>query len=850
MNETTTSASARTLATTFGGIGRALLISGLVALWPGVALADRAKALELYERGTISYNLREFRAAIGHYEAAYKEYPAPEFLFNIAQSYRQLDDCDQAVHFYKRYLALKPTAEERREVEGRIADLEARCKDRSVILEKPPEGTQAPARETPKSELERTARDGGERRDATKPEASGATKSATDPRRTTEPGRDVHGDPPGARTELGAAENQPRAPSDLSGGTGLDRPMRHVLFVLVEGGITQLAIGDSSTVQPSARLGVGFGVTEGALEIAIGPVVTWAQLPWVRGALEGRVTHVGALAEVALRYRVLRSLSLRAEAGGGASVLLGLSTGGSVPRRGHDAREPRAVRDARRGGRRRRPHRRRVSQPHAVRADVEPDQRRPRSRGDRRPKDRRGRGPRAPISSPAHGATPRRRRAALTVEAGTPDPSRRPSGPPLDAAPGRGDHLRVRVVMGTFGTAGDVLPFVELGRVLRARGHDVVIVTDRAHRSAVEAHGLTAHAPIARYDPVALTSDPRYAQPTLGPYRLWRDVFVPLVPEMFEAVRATLSTPTTVVLVHPWCHGALYAAEAARVPVASVAMAPVTWWSAEDPGVYSQHSLPRPLQRWLLRGPVRWLLDVVFGGALVEARRALALPPLPHPFFALGREALVSYGLWPRELRGPADDDPRGATICGFLRPTRPATSLDAGLEAFLAEGPAPIVVGVGSLLPPMAGELYAAARDVARTLGHRVVLVGADPSLAAGDVHVIAHAPYFALFPRARGGAPRRRRHARRRALRRTAVGRRALRQRPVRQRRARRARLGLARVVPRPSLTRRRLQRALTWALAPSTNDDVARRGASIRAGRCGAELVADDLERRFAR
>ncbi|MCK6547157.1 glycosyltransferase, partial [Myxococcota bacterium] len=65
-----------------------------------------------------------------------------------------------------------------------------------------------------------------------------------------------------------------------------------------------------------------------------------------------------------------------------------------------------------------------------------------------------------------------------------------------------------------------------------------------------------------------------------------------------------------------------------------------------------------------------------------------------------------------------------------------------------------------------------------------------------------------------------------------------------------ARVTRLGLARAVPRPRLSRRRLERALRWALDPETADDVAQRGASIRASRCGAEQVADDLERRFAR
>ncbi|MFO0582230.1 MAG: glycosyltransferase [Anaeromyxobacter sp.] len=406
----------------------------------------------------------------------------------------------------------------------------------------------------------------------------------------------------------------------------------------------------------------------------------------------------------------------------------------------------------------------------------------------------------------------------------------------------------MRVVMATFGTAGDVTPFVELGRVLLARGHEVEVVTDAAHRDAVEARGLAARTPIRRYDPVALTSEPRYAEPGLGPYRLWRDVFVPLVPEMFHAVRAALARPAAVVVVHPWSHGALYAARAARTPVASLAMAPVTWWSWTDPGLYSHQALPVPLRRFLMRWPVRWLLDGVFGAGLARARRELQLPPLERPFFALGREAEVAYGLWSPLLRGPAADDPRGATLCGFLRGPPAPGPLPAALEAFLAAGPAPVVVGVGSLLPPMAGALYLAARDLARAMGERVVLVGAEPGLAAPDALVVPHVPYAALFPRARavlhhGGA--------------------GTLSEALRAGRAqvivpfgndqfdnadRCERLGVARSIPRPRFTPRRLEDALAWALQPSSRERAEQVAALLRAERDGAEVVAGDLEGRF--
>lgn len=407
----------------------------------------------------------------------------------------------------------------------------------------------------------------------------------------------------------------------------------------------------------------------------------------------------------------------------------------------------------------------------------------------------------------------------------------------------------MRVVLATFGTAGDVSPFIQLGRELTARGHAVELVTDVAHRTSVEAAGLTARTPIRRYDPVALTQDPGYAHPAFGPYRLWRDLFLPLVPELYAAVRASLETPADVVLVHPWCFGALYAAEASRVPAASVAMAPLTWWSAEDPGLYSHLRPPAFLHKALLRGPVRWLLNGLFGAGLARERAALGLPPTRAPFFALGRDVEASYGLWPTALRGPVADDPRSPTFCGFLQGPAGGALPDA-LEHFLAAGPPPVVVGVGSLLPAMAHEVYAAARAVTASLGLRAVLVGAAPSLSGPDAHVVAHVPYARLFHRARAVVH----HAGAGTLAEALRGGRPQVLVPFGNDQHDNAwrveRLGLGRAVPRVRLTEGRLREALTWALLPAVEAQARAFAAQLAAQRDGAAVLADDLERRFAR
>lgn len=405
----------------------------------------------------------------------------------------------------------------------------------------------------------------------------------------------------------------------------------------------------------------------------------------------------------------------------------------------------------------------------------------------------------------------------------------------------------MRVVLATFGTAGDVLPFIHVGRALRRRGHSVEVVTDVAHRPLVEREALEARTSIARYDPVALTQNPVYANPTFGPYRLWTDIFVPLVPELFASVSEALKTPTSVVIIHPWCFGALYAAQAAKVPAASISMAPLSWWSIDDPGLYSPGRPPRFLHKAILRWPVRWTMNGLFGSGLNRARVALGLPKARRPFFALNQECEVSYGLWSPTMRGPAADDPRNATFCGFVQNTGEA-ALSPELEQFLAAGAPPLVVGVGSLLPPMATRLYELAQVVARRLGLRAVLVGANPSLAAADTFVAAHVPYAALFPRAKvlvhhGGAgtlSESLRSGRPQAV--VPFG------NDQYDNAWRLERLGLGRSVPKVKLTEARLLEVVTHALGAEVERRAAEVRAQVLAERDGTEVLVDDLERRF--
>jgi hypothetical protein len=110
-------------------ICRSVAVALLLVASASTALADKQKALDYWKNGNTSYTLGKFEEAIKHFENAFVEHPAPAFLFNIAQCHRQLDNCERAAFFYKRYLSLKPDAANRAEVEGYIAEAE-RCQEK------------------------------------------------------------------------------------------------------------------------------------------------------------------------------------------------------------------------------------------------------------------------------------------------------------------------------------------------------------------------------------------------------------------------------------------------------------------------------------------------------------------------------------------------------------------------------------------------------------------------------------------------------------------------------------------------------------------------------------------------
>jgi len=103
---------------------RAAFASLLLFALAGPARADvKAEARTLYEQATAHYDRGEYDAAIGEFKQAYELTHEPGLLFNLAQTYRLKKDAHEALHFYQRYLELKPDATNRADAEAQMAKM-------------------------------------------------------------------------------------------------------------------------------------------------------------------------------------------------------------------------------------------------------------------------------------------------------------------------------------------------------------------------------------------------------------------------------------------------------------------------------------------------------------------------------------------------------------------------------------------------------------------------------------------------------------------------------------------------------------------------------------------------------
>jgi UDP:flavonoid glycosyltransferase YjiC (YdhE family) len=313
----------------------------------------------------------------------------------------------------------------------------------------------------------------------------------------------------------------------------------------------------------------------------------------------------------------------------------------------------------------------------------------------------------------------------------------------------------MKFVMTPVGSAGDVHPFIGLGRALRARGHDVVIVTAGAFEQVVQRAGLEFRETISAriFDEMSRHPDlwhsRRGLQFVLGTVASYLRLGYERVAEVYEPGR-------TVLVGHALSFGTRLFEEKRAAPAATIHLAPSIFRSDfEQPAFAPGRDLSRA-PRWLKRAfwwaIDRFLTDPVVVPKLNALRQELGLPPVVRVFRHWVHSPRRVIGLFPDWFGRPQPDWPAAVRLTGFPQyDESDQQPLSPPLLGFLDKGPAPIVFTPGSANQD-AAQFFRAAVDASVRLNRRALLLTRFtehlPTLPA-TVHHEGYAPLSRLLPR-----------------------------------------------------------------------------------------------------
>jgi vancomycin aglycone glucosyltransferase len=303
----------------------------------------------------------------------------------------------------------------------------------------------------------------------------------------------------------------------------------------------------------------------------------------------------------------------------------------------------------------------------------------------------------------------------------------------------------MRILLATHGTRGDVQPIVALGVALKARGHSVQLVAPDNFMAWIRGFGLDAQS-----DGVDVEALLRSSGAGLQTFSWQLQYLTSNTPLFFEPV-ARASEGCELIVGAGLQFAAASVAQWRNVPYAHAVFCPcATPSSATPPPNMRKQTLPRWINRllWRAGGP---LADLALRGPVNRGRATLGLGTIDNPITQLlkGRTILAA----DRDLAPPSLDAPKSSVNSDAWLLEQPGM-LDARVEAFLQDGPAPIYIGFGSMVAPRARELVEQTVAAVRAVGRRGVIAGGWAALdthikEAGDLITVDNVPHSLIFPR-----------------------------------------------------------------------------------------------------
>jgi rhamnosyltransferase subunit B len=315
----------------------------------------------------------------------------------------------------------------------------------------------------------------------------------------------------------------------------------------------------------------------------------------------------------------------------------------------------------------------------------------------------------------------------------------------------------MKIVISTFGSLGDIYPYIEMGKILTKYGHQVKIATCKNYEDLVLTQGMQH---------CELRPDFDFGKKELlkkamtlkdGSKVIVKDIILPHIKESYLDLTKIIEG-CDLLINHAYCYAGPIVAEEQKIKWISCNLSPTNFWSSIDPCVlpHSKFTFKIPSMgfriNFLLNKFIR-LYTKSWCSKIYDLRKQINLPTIKQPLFEGQHSPYAVLALFSHLFASKQEDWPINSVTTGFLS-LKSENKIDdfEDVKKFLEKGDSPIVVGLGSSVIINPEGIYDKIICIANKLKKRIILVGGkhkyDKKIVSSNIILTDFIPYDVIFP------------------------------------------------------------------------------------------------------
>ena len=309
------------------------------------------------------------------------------------------------------------------------------------------------------------------------------------------------------------------------------------------------------------------------------------------------------------------------------------------------------------------------------------------------------------------------------------------------------------ILLCTIGSAGDVNPFIAIGKHLRKRGFRVVLVTSQYFETQAHSAGLEFFGLGTPEDYQSIIQDPDLWSLDKG-FKVFADrVVFPIMEPAYEII-AGFDPSQTILVAQGQFFAAHIAHEKLGFPFITIHLSPAAFRS-----VHEFPLLPFSLPPFAIRGLFTLIdalvLDKLFAPNINRFRQKLNLPPVNKVFGGWMHSSQKNIGLFPDWFAQPQPDWPPQTQLTSFVYYDKQKGSEDIpdDLNKFLSAGSPPIIFTPGTAMKH-GNQFFRDCIEACQLLGQRGILLTSYPEQLPDNlppnVQYFSYLPFSKILPRA----------------------------------------------------------------------------------------------------